>query len=202
MKKIILTIALFISVITISSAQFTIGPKAGLNLSKEYYGEKIVDEDINFNPGVNAGLFGKYMLNDIFGIQAELLYSQQGFKSNISLMDYDGILISMGYKNLSHYLNIPLVFKYYPLKRFYIEAGPQVGFCFSSNISPSDRGDNAPNVDYNAINFSLVGGLGVYLSDRLSLNARYNHGLTHTFPDFNYKSRVLQFSLTYDLLDF
>ena len=198
MKKIILTIALFISVISVASAQFTIGPKAGLNLSKEHYGNELIDEDIDFKPGINAGFFGKYMMNDKFDIQAELLYSQQGFKSNISLQDYGGILISGGYKLLSHYINIPLVLKYYPVKRIFIEAGPQAGFCLSSKISPSvDR-----DVDYNVLDFSLVGGIGIDLGNRLNFNARYNHGFTHTFPDFDYKSRVLQFSLTYDLWEF
>ena len=192
MKKIIITIALFISVITISSAQFTIGPKAGLNLSKEHFGENAIDEDIKFKQGLNIGIFGKYMMNDKLGIQAELLYSQQGHKSNISLLDYggnltqNGNLTQIGYKSSSHYLNIPFVLKFYPLKRIFIEAGPQVGYCFKSK-----------NMKYKTIDFSLAGGIGIDIGYGLNVSARYNHGLTHTL-----KNRVLQFSLTYDLLDF
>ena len=198
MKKIILTIALLISVINIASAQFTIGPKVGINLSNEYTGVKIIDETSNFKTGANAGVFGKYMINDKFDIQAELLYSQQGFKSDIQLAYYGGILISGGYKLLSHYINIPLVLKYYPVKRIFIEAGPQAGFCLSSKISPSVDWD----VDYNVLDFSLVGGIGIDLGEGLTFNARYNHGFTNTFPHFDYKNRVFQFSLSYDLWQF
>ena len=59
MKKTALVIALFIVVSNVS-AQFTIGPKVGLNLSKEYLGIKAFDEDTDFKSGLNAGVFGKY----------------------------------------------------------------------------------------------------------------------------------------------
>lgn len=80
MKKTFLMIALLIIVLNNLSAQFIIGPKVGLNVSKEYYGIKAIDEEIDFRTGLNAGVFGKYKINDILDIQAELLYSQQGHK--------------------------------------------------------------------------------------------------------------------------
>jgi len=202
MKKIILTIALFISVITISSAQFTIGPKAGLNLAKEYFGETVFDDNVEFKQGLNIGVFGKYMMNDKLGIQAELLYSQQGYKSNIQLFDFGGNITQNGYKRSSHYLNIPVVLKYYPLKRIFIESGPQVGYCFKSKLSPGEYTDEISNMEYKTIDFSLVGGVGIDIGYGLNVSARYNHGLTHTLPNSDLKNRVFQFSLTYDLLDF
>ena len=203
MKKIILIIALFISIINIANAQFTIGPKLGLNISKEYVGIEGIDETVDFKNGINAGIFGKYMMSDKFDIQAELLYSQQGYKCNIPLVDYGGIAITDGYKLSSHYLNIPLLLKYYPLERIYIEAGPQAGFCFSTKVSPIENKDDITlNRDYNTVVFLLVGGVGVDIGYGLSLNARYNHGLTHTLPNTTWKNRVIQISLLYDLWSF
>jgi hypothetical protein len=201
MKRIILTIALFISVVNVASAQFTIGPKAGLNLSKEHFGLKAIDEDTEFKQGVNLGLFGKYMISNKFDIQAELLYSQQGFKSNLLFIDIGGHSIQNGYKSSSHYFNIPFVLKYYPIKRVYIEAGPQVGYCFKSKISPDEYVDGV-NIDYKTIDFSLVGGVGLDIGQGINLSARYNHGFTHTLPNTKWKNRVLQFSITYDLWNF
>ena len=204
MKKTALIISLFIVANSVS-AQFTIGPKVGLNISKEYFGVKGFDEDSDFRSGINIGVFGKYEINDKFDIQAELLYSQQGFKRNIPITDNIGTIITKGYEVLSHYINIPLVSKYHPFGRIYIEAGPQVGFCLDSKISPDEykritgvRGYTG----YNVVDFSLVGGIGFNLGNGLSVNTRYNHGLTYTLHDSKWKNRVIQISLAYDLWSF
>ena len=204
MKKIILTIALFISLISVASAQFTIGPKVGLNISKEHYGNELIDDDIDFKRGINIGIFGKYYLNDMFDIQAELLYSQQGYKSDGILVDYAGSF-TQNYKITSHYLNIPLVIKYYPFKLIYIEAGPQIGFCLDYKLSSNYSGIDElwdRYKDYNSVDFSLVGGIGIDIGYGLNVSARYNHGLTHTLPNTDFKNRVIQFSLTYNLWEF
>ena len=201
MKKLVLIISLLVIVINSISAQFTIGPKVGLNISKEYYGMEPIDEEVDFRNGFTAGAFGRYKINDKFDIQTELLYSQQGFKNNIQTMDYGGITIVDGYKMLSHYLNIPVVLKFYPFKHIYVEAGPQVGFCLNTNVS-SDYIDENFDINYNTVDFSLAGGIGVNIGYGLSVNARYNHGFMHTLPDSKWKNRVIQFSLSYDLWDF
>ena len=202
MKKIILTIALLISVINIASAQFTVGPKVGLNKTKEHFGKKFVDEIVDFKTGINAGFFGKYTMNDKLGIQTELLYSQQGYKGNVNLYDNGGTFMSGGFKYSSHYFNIPLVLKYYPIKRLYIEAGPQIGFCLNSKISPIEYTDESIDTDYNTIDFSLVGGIGYNIVNRLSVNARYSHGFSKTLHSSKWQNRVIQISLAYDLWDF
>ncbi|MDR2916022.1 MAG: PorT family protein [Tannerella sp.] len=206
MKKTFLIIALLIVVHHGISAQFVIGPKVGLNVSKEYFGKKIIDEDVDFRTGLNAGVFGKYEINKIFDIQVELLYSQQGYKDNVDIIDYGGGVISEGYKILSHYLNVPVLLKYYPVKRFYIEAGPQVGFCLNSKLSGENKEiDNELNslkLDYNTVDFSLAGGIGVHVGYGLTANVRYSHGFTKTLSDSDWKNRVIQFSLAYDLWSF
>jgi len=201
MKRIIFVIALFIIVSNVS-AQFTIGPKVGLNLSKECLGIKAFDESNNYKKGLNAGIFGKYEINDKFDIQTEFLYSQQGYESDIPLVDYGGTVYEGTFKILSNYINIPVALKYYPFKRFYIEAGPQIGFCLDSKISPGDiEVKDIFDMDNNTV-FSMVGGAGFNIGYGLSLNARYNHGLTKTYSESDLKSRIFQFSLTYDLWSF
>ena len=203
MKKTALIIALFIVVIYSASAQITYGVKVGLNISKQHYGIKPIDEDIDFRAGLNAGFYGKYKINDKFDIQPELLYSQQGYKDNVPLTDIGGYMIRDGYKILSHYINIPVVLKYYFHKSFYVEAGPQVGFCFGSRLQHNeDYIDEVLKMDFRTLDFSLVGGLGVDFGRGLSVNARYNHGLTGTAPESDFKNRVIQVSLSYNLGNF
>ena len=200
MKKNILAIVLIISVNNIASAQFIIGPKVGLNISKEYYaGIELVNagnEDIKYKTGINIGIFGKYVMGSRFDLQAELLYSQQGFKQNISLADYGGIIDVDEYKFSSQYFNIPLILKFYPLKSIYIEVGPQVGLYLKST-----SGFVGYSRDYKTMDFSLIGGIGTNIGYGLSINARYNHGLTQILPS-DWKNRVFQISLTYDLCNF
>lgn len=200
MKKTIFIIA-FLAVISHVSAQFTIGPKIGLNISKEH-GEKLLDEDVDFRTGFNAGVFGRYEIGNKFDIQAELLYSQQGYKSDLPVIDYGGTKIFNRYKVLSHYLNVPVILKYYPVKNLFIEAGPQIGFCIDSKISPEDKDLEKLDIPYNTVDFSLAGGIGVYLGQGFSFNARYNHGFTETMEKSKWKNRVIQLSLTYDLFSF
>jgi len=206
MRRTILVIALLITAVSSTFAQFTIGPKIGLNMTKEYAGIEGIDEDVDFKLGLNIGLFGRYGINDRFNMQAEVLYSQQGYKSDIILADINGALQGIGYKASSHYLNIPLSLRFYLLKRFYIEAGPQIGFCIDSNFS-SDNADveNAMkelNTDYNTLDFSLAGGIGYDIGYGLSINARYVHGFTKTLTESPWKNRVIQLSIAYDLWSF
>lgn len=203
MKKIILMTAVLIAAVYSVSAQFSIGPKVGLNLSEEHYGVKAIDDDIKFKPGLNAGLFGRYEMNHRFDIQMELLYSQQGYKATIYHLDFDGITLQDGFKVRTHYLNIPLLLKYYPLKRVYIEAGPQVGFCMNAKfISDDDEIGSITIDDYKKTDFAVAGGVGFYLGYGVSFNARYIHGFIKTLPDTDFKNRVFQFSLAYDLWNF
>ena len=203
MKKATLIITLFIIVINSASAQFTVGPKVGMNLSKEYYGLKLIDEDIDFRAGLNAGFFGKYKIKEKIDIQTELLYSQQGYKDNIPSANVGWYIISGGYKILSHYINIPVVIKYYYHKSFYVEAGPQIGFCLGSRMQHNEEYiDEVIKMDYKTADFSIVGGLGFDIGNMLSVNARYNHGLTNTAPQSDLKNRVIQISLAYNLWSF
>ncbi|MDR1097247.1 MAG: PorT family protein [Tannerella sp.] len=204
MKRTMLVMMVFIAAFSNVSAQFTAGAKVGLNRTKEYYGRKIMDEDIDFRTGLNAGIYGKYGLSDRFDVQAELLYSQQGYKSSVPLTDVGGTAIVGGYKALSHYLNVPVLLKYYPFNRIYIEAGPQVGFClgytYSSGHKEYDEALKTLDTDYNTVDFSLAGGIGLYIGYGLSFNARYIHGFTKTVPHYqDGKNRTIQFSLAYDL---
>lgn len=204
MRKLILTVALLVTIIGSTFAQFTIGPKVGLNLAKVYAGKEGLDEDIDFKTGLNVGIFGRYEINERFAIQPEVLYSQQGYKSHINLFDHLGYPIGeYGYKASSHYVNIPILVKYYPLKRFYVEAGPQVGFCVSSDFSADDNELESIikklDTDYNTVDFSLTGGVGFHLGYGLSVNVRYNHGFTKTLNESLWKNRVISFSFSYDL---
>jgi hypothetical protein len=139
-KKKVTLLAISLMLVAIqASAQFTTGLKAGLNVSDVHFNHSVMNDDVKFRNGLNVGVFGNYYLNDRFDVQAELLYSQQGYRNTIPMTDLGGTVISDGFKSLKHYLNIPVLIKFYPLKRLYLEAGPQVGFRLGHHYSTAEK---------------------------------------------------------------
>lgn len=205
-KRVVLFAHLFVFATSTVFAQFTAGPKAGLNVSDVYYDIPILDDEVRFRQGLNVGVFGNYRLHDRLDLQAELLYSQQGYKSVVPVIDIGGTRLFDGYKLLAHYLNIPVLLQFYPVKRIYLEAGPQVGFRFGHKYysGEMDWDDIDLNRGRRTADFSFVGGVGILLGQRFSVNARYCHSLQRNSPSqgIGYGNRVIQFSVAYDLWGF
>ena len=187
-------------------ARFTIGPKVGVNVSDVYYNISILNDEIRFRHGVNVGIFGNYRLRERLDLQAEVSYSQQGYKNVIPITDVGGTVIPGGYKLLTHYLNLPALVRFYPVKRIYLEAGPQIGFrlghkYYSGEMEWRDidreRGDGR-------VDFSFVGGVGILLGKGFSVDARYCYGLPvkSRVEGLDYGNRVIRFSVAYDLWSF
>ena len=199
MKRTILFTTLFFIVIFSVKAQISLGIKSGTNISKEYFGVKLIDEDIGFRTGMNVGIFGKYLINNKFDTQIELLYSQQGYKDNVLIANVGGYYVNDGFKILSHNLIIPVLLRSYIYKDFFVEVGPQLGFCLGARLQHNEEGiDEVLKMDRKLADFSLVGGIGVYVGQGVSINARYNHGFTDTAPESNFKNRVIQISVSYN----
>lgn len=137
------------------------GIKAGVNFSS------IADATgFDNRTGFVAGIFAGAKLNDKVGLQADLLYSQQG-------AEFDG-----GEFNLD-YVNVPIVLKIFLSESFHIHGGPQFGFVANDDF----RSDVAAvNDGFRTNNFDLSGvlGVGVDLPMGLRLDGRYNFGLTKT----------------------
>jgi len=209
MKRIILVAIMVITMFTQAYAQFTIGPKAGLNISTI-----CADDDANdyrkYKLGANIGVFGKYTINELFDIQSEIMYSQQGHKLEIDfLYEYDGNkYVEPEVKILTHNLNVPLLLRFnIPVfRRLYIEAGPQAGFFLRDNYSSKDKQFeeelNDSDIRFKTLDLQVIGGIGFDLGKNFSVNARYAHSLTSIYKDVDYKSRVFQFSLAYNLFQF
>ncbi|HSQ46598.1 MAG TPA: porin family protein [Lutibacter sp.] len=184
MKKIILVAFIAISSFVGVNAQTSFGAKAGLNVAN-------LSGDITDNKtliGFNVGVFAEIMLADSFYLQPELLYSTQGAKFDESTSGFSADL------NLN-YINIPLMFKYDVANRFYLEAGPQIGFLVSAEVLDQDVKDEFESTDFGA-NFGLSYGF----TEKLFAQARYNIGLSNIAKDSGddkISNSVISFSLGY-----
>ncbi|MCF0053579.1 PorT family protein [Dyadobacter chenwenxiniae] len=183
MKKLLLAAVLLISVQSAFAQKFSIGPKAGLNISNYTGGDIESDALVGYHLGgiINYG-FGK-----VFSLQPEVLFSTQGAKVN-----NDG---SKSDFKIS-YVTVPVMFKFKTNGGFYVEFGPQAGFRTSTDI-PNQTIDNfAKNLD-----LAAAGGIGYHSPIGLGVGVRYIAGLSKVGnfsgqdidPDF--KNSVIQASI-------
>jgi hypothetical protein len=187
MKKVILVAVIAIFSLVGVNAQTSFGAKAGLNSAT-----LIGDVDGNKSLiGFNAGVFAEIPLADSFYLQPELLYSTQGTEDYRYLSNSIPLVDKL---NLD-YINLPIMFKYDVANRFYLEAGPQVGFLVSAKRGNADIKDEFESTDFGA-NFGFSYGF----TENLFAQARYNIGLSDIDKsELNDKvsNAVLSFSLGY-----
>jgi len=191
MKKIISSIVLIVFIIISTNAQ-SFGVKAGVN-----FANLDTNEDISWDSktGFNLGIFAELELSEKFIFQPELLFSTQGAK-----FEEFGAEV----KAMANYINIPLMLKFKAVDKFFIEAGPQIGFLttakteitFDGETEEDDFKDESKSTD-----FSLNMGLSFDVMDKLSLGARYSLGLTNIIDDQEedeeVKNKVFSFFVAY-----
>lgn len=171
---------------------WAVGVNMGMNMTKVDFSPRIKQKSHN---GMAFGLTARYMCEKYFnmmcGIQAEINYTQRGWKEDIE----DGT--ENTYSRTMNYVEIPLLAHLAFGKdaldkgaKFFINMGPQVAFFLnekekmSDNWDPSNR-PNGVNQQYgkwveNKFDYGLLGGLGVELSTKAGhflLEGRYYYGL-------------------------
>lgn len=191
MKKISLVIgaALFSSVL-FAQTQPKFGLKAGLNVAN--LNVENVD-DLDSRLGLNAGLLAHIHLSPQWGIQPELVYSQQGMKvKNNTSTENDDVTWKVDY------VNIPVMVQYMFDNGFRLQAGPQIGLLVNGKIE--DNADTEIDIkdDLKKVDAGLGLGLGYLTYSGLGIEARYNLGLSNINESGNdIKNRVFQVGLFY-----
>ena len=137
MKKLFRLVAIMLACLAIAdcNAQSTwhFGVKAGLNLADE----AMKNEATDMVAGLHVGAIANYRLNDLFDIEADIVYSQQGVvDKGIEVMDNSGMEASDTHLQFrSQYINVPLTLKWFGNDHFYAEGGPQFGYQLARKLS-------------------------------------------------------------------
>jgi hypothetical protein len=172
MKRPMILLFTFLSMMFTSQlqAQSTkIGLKGGLNISR------FSTED-EFEPdgrtGFHAGVFMALQSsnNENLFLQLELLFSQQG---------YDFFKFS--------YINLPILAKYYPVERFSIHGGIQLGILVDAEFDAQEF--------FTEVDLGIPFGMEYDITEQLSLGLRYVLGVTNINDDeddFRINNRVFQ----------
>ena len=98
--------------------------------------------------------------------------------------------------------------KFYPIEKFNLEAGPQIGYLVSAEGEYSltgggfDESDTEDiKDDFNTVDFSLNFGAGYDFTENISAGIRYNMGLSQLQKELGgekaSKNSVFQFSVAY-----
>jgi hypothetical protein len=177
MKKFFLVVVgLFFSLSVFSQQGFELGVKGGVNFATLQDASGFS----NKTGFVLGGFIGGKIAED-WGVQLDVLYSQQGAEFDLGTFDTD-------------YINIPVVLEFYLAKRIQIHAGPQFGFLVD-NQTQTVAGNIISDIQTNTTDISGVVGVGLDLPLNLRVEGRYNFGFTDVPEDFDARNSVVTLSL-------
>lgn len=167
-----------------------IGVKAGFNFATVSRGNLDISPDAR--TGFYLGINYEYpIIKDVFSIQPEMLFSQQGFEKRYTV---SGERQKSIYK--VDYLNIPILARYYVVRGFSFEAGPQFGYKVSEEF---DRNETDSEIDSltnaNDFDFSFAAGITFQFDEGLFINGRYNRSFNEIIDGSSAKNIVIQLGL-------
>lgn len=168
------------------------GIKGGVN----YSDPSILNAKASSKIGYHVGGVAEFKFSK-FAIQPEITYSVLGAKFNGNYIKSDA---NVGY------IAVPVFFKVFVLKKFSVEAGPQVSYAVSENTTTTLSGNNLGEIlQVNNLDYGFSAGASMQVTDTLFLQLRGVYGFTEItkttgIPQvdaFEVKNRALQLSLGY-----
>lgn len=208
MKKNLLSLLSMLLFTYIASAQVSFGVQAGGNVST-LKGDAIqslnnvfditngiVDQKSKF--GFTGRAYASLPISQSFGIETGLSYQQKGYKISgdfnstfLKLLNTKADLI-----NTSHYIGLDALAKVNISEGLSIKAGPQISYLAKNNLNirSSILGFNLLNQDFdltsntNIWDMGLTGGISYKVSNGITINGYYTHGLSPIDKNANIKA--------------
>ena len=193
-------IVLLTSVIAINQTQAQVQASLGIKGGVNFASLDVTNAQATWDgrTGYHIGAFALFKVT-AFAVQPELIFSQQGSTVKFNGQDFDA--------NFS-YVNVPVIAKFYLPLGLNLQLGPQFGFLTSaeSDFNPVNaQGGTDLKEYYKNSDVSLGMGIGWDLPFKLTIDARYNLGLTEINDNASLtatKNQVFQLSLGYKLFKF
>jgi hypothetical protein len=177
---------------TVVITKIGISAKAGFNFATVSKGDlkNAPDTRTGFYVGVTYEI---PIIDDIFSIQPEIIYSQQGFEKKYTLL---GERYTSKYK--VDYVTLPLLARYYIVRGFSLDAGPQFSLAINDEF---DRDESDAELEFltksNTFDFGIAAGISFEFESGIFVNGRYNRGFREIIEDSKAKNAVIQFGLGY-----
>lgn len=166
MKKVFVIGLLVLGFNLHSNAQAKLSLQGGLNQAREKYSGDGASLTLGTRTSLNFGLNADFEGSDNFNLRSGLLYNGYGSKSG------DGEVSKLDY------LTIPVLGRFKVADGFYAFAGPQIGLLLSAKSKYKDETEDVKEF-YKGTNISALIGAEYKFTDKLSLGASYNAGLTN-----------------------
>lgn len=202
MKKLLIVCLMLVVIASshtaLAQVQFSLGIKGGVNFANLDVTSSVGDNYKN-RTGFHGGAFALFKVT-AFAVQPELIFSQQGSKVSFSSQDINA--------NFS-YLNVPIMAKFYLPLGLNLQLGPQFGFLTTAESDYNPLTGTMQSTDlkeyYKNSDVSIGMGIGWDLPLKLSIDARYNLGITEIEDNASLsqtKNQVFQISVGYKLFKF
>jgi hypothetical protein len=185
-----LVLLLTLTMINVAQSQLQLGVKAGINVANVDYENFENKNIIRFN----TGLVSQIDFNSTLFLRPELIYSVKGWGFD------DGSM------NL-HYLNMPVLLGYKPIKKLSVLLGPELGYLLRTVRKPESPNFDSP---YEKIDYGISIGASYNVAKSTAIEVRYTYGFdtllkgftrdannNSTGKDRDGANRVLQFNVIY-----
>lgn len=169
-----------------------IGVKAGFNFATVSKGDlqKAPDARTSIYIGVHYEI---PIIEDVFSVQPELIYSQQGFEKRY---ETEGGRKKSIYK--VDYVSVPIIARYYVVRGFSLEAGPQISYKVADKFERDVSDAEAVTLnDANDLDFGIIAGLTFQFESGFFINGRYNRSFSEIIEDTKSKNTVIQMGVGY-----
>lgn len=189
-KNIFLLLLLMVSISGYS--QIKLGVKGGLAISTLSKGF-----EFSSKPSFYAGVYAEFFIMDKLAIQPEVVYSRQGAARYAE--GYFGVL-DLTVTQRINYLNFPIMIRYHFLDIWSVEIGPQLGVKLNSKLLLNDTKENDSGL-FKKSDLGLAIGTSYHFTKNISINTRYNIGLTNILNSAGIISRnnVFQLGITVNM---
>ncbi|MDQ3395704.1 MAG: PorT family protein [Bacteroidota bacterium] len=173
--------------------------------------EGIISYENAFNTRNRTGFqAGGYLVLPIapnFVLEPALMYSTKGQEIYSTLFKNSFINPKISISNNSHYIDLPVMAKYYIKNGFHVFGGPQVSYLVFNKVKAEAGILGFDIIDQNIyinaplrkFDFSMAAGIGYQFQNGINISAGYDHGLTSLDKggrtDIN--NRVVRASLGY-----
>lgn len=164
------------------------GIKGGYNFNT-LRGDDISGIERESRSDFHGGVYGQFGLDNFSSVQAELLYSRQGFEANTGV----GAGASARQRYRMDYLMLPVMYVGNFTDNLSFHVGPQVSLL--TNIRRDEKTLDISANGFNSLDYGAVGGLEARVGPA-RLGARYNLSLGKIFEDGNSQTGIInpQFS--------
>ncbi|WP_106791319.1 porin family protein [Aquimarina sp. Aq78] len=194
MNKFFLTVSVLMMMITSLYAQQEseeLYTRAGFKFGANYANITGDIKNTDARVRMHLGAVVEFPISQRFFVQAEVLYTAQGYK-----VDNGG----EENKISLNYLTLPIIAKFYFTNKFSLETGPQLAILANATESAEDTPDEFFD-SFNNFDFSWGFGAGYKTETGLFFQLRYNLGLTNINDidtlDIDFKHSVAQLSVGY-----